>query len=119
MDAGVALEAFQLQRQVEQALDLGILGQLRQLLDTPLRQRIQPFPARLEMRQFAGLPEADPRAMLAAIRRRFLPGAVVVMNTENALPMPALDGRPTAYVCENFACRLPTSDPSQLDELLQ
>ena len=58
-------------------------------------------------------------AMLASIRRRFLPGAVVMMDTESAHPMPSLNGLPTAYVCENFACRLPTTELSQLDELLQ
>ena len=27
--------------------------------------------------------------------------------------------QPTAYVCENYACQLPTTDVSKLDELLQ
>ena len=33
--------------------------------------------------------------------------------------MKPLDGRPTAYVCENFACQLPTHDVSKFEELLQ
>jgi uncharacterized protein YyaL (SSP411 family) len=33
--------------------------------------------------------------------------------------MPVLDGRCAAYVCENYACRLPVSTPAQLGELLK
>ena len=29
-----------------------------------------------------------------------------------------LDGRATAYVCENFICNLPTNDPNVMMELL-
>jgi len=30
-----------------------------------------------------------------------------------------LDGRPTAYVCRDFACRLPVMDPDALTEQLR
>jgi uncharacterized protein YyaL (SSP411 family) len=64
---------------------------------------------------------AGPRdnGMLAAIRRRFLPNAVVAMASESPVPMPALDDRPTAYVCSNFTCNLPVTRVDQLDELLE
>ncbi len=57
--------------------------------------------------------------MLAAIRRRFLPGAVILHGEQSGRPMPALDGAPTAYVCENFACNLPVTSATALDELLE
>jgi uncharacterized protein len=66
-------------------------------------------------------PQNDPAMieMLAAIRRRFLPAAVVMRNELCARPMPALKGAATAYVCENFACNLPVSSATALDELLE
>ena len=57
-------------------------------------------------------------AMLSAIRSRFLPNAVVTMARDTAHPMPPIAGRPTAYVCENFACKLPATDVAQLEEQL-
>ncbi|MGA7361887.1 MAG: hypothetical protein WBZ07_02890, partial [Candidatus Dormiibacterota bacterium] len=32
---------------------------------------------------------------------------------------PLLEGAPTAYVCRDFACRLPVNDPAALDRELQ
>jgi hypothetical protein len=59
------------------------------------------------------------KEMLAAIHRRFLPGAVVLRAEQSTVPMPALDGAATAYVCENFACNLPVATAAALDELLE
>ena len=33
--------------------------------------------------------------------------------------MVPLEGKAAAYVCENFTCRLPTSDPERFAELLE
>ena len=57
--------------------------------------------------------------MLATIRRRFLPNAVVLRAEQSAQPMPALQGAATTYVCENFACKLPVTSALALDELLE
>ncbi len=69
------------------------------------------------------------RAMVREIRRRFLPRQVVLWNTPaearvlHALA-PAIraqvpvEGRATAYVCENYACRAPVTDPASLAALL-
>jgi uncharacterized protein YyaL (SSP411 family) len=57
--------------------------------------------------------------MLAAIRRRFLPNAVVAKASESPVAMPAVDSKPTVYICSNFACQLPVTNVNQLDDLLE
>ncbi len=49
---------------------------------------------------------------LAELRRRFLPSAVVLLADHAPVRYPAT-AVATAFVCENFACRLPTSDPAE------
>jgi uncharacterized protein YyaL (SSP411 family) len=62
-------------------------------------------------------PEADP--LIEQIWNRYLPNKVVAGSppgTESPLleDKVAIGGRPTAYVCEHFACKAPTSDPEVL-----
>ena len=60
--------------------------------------------------------------MLRAIHGRFLPNAVVMRASEaRHAPdiMPPVDGLATAYVCENYACKLPVTEAHALRELLQ
>jgi len=57
--------------------------------------------------------------MLAAIRRYFLPSTVILMAHDSAHPMPAVDGMATAYICENFACKLPVTEAALVEEQLQ
>ena len=62
------------------------------------------------------------RLLPAAVRVTLRPG-----SSPDDVPLlrdrPALDGRETAYVCEGYACRLPTTDVetvrAQLDELVR
>jgi uncharacterized protein len=59
-------------------------------------------------------------AQLAAIRRHFLPQAIV-MRAEHIedRDLPAIGGKPTAYVCENFACKLPVTTAEELETQLK
>ena len=71
----------------------------------------------------AGDPGAeDTRAMLRTLQRKFIPNAVIILRPSNA-PVAAIvqlapftesqlmvNGRATAYVCQDFACKLPTND---------
>lgn len=64
----------------------------------------------------------DMARMLAEVRRLFLPyKTVMIANSELPLTasMIAVDGKATAYVCENFACQLPVTEVEKLAELLQ
>jgi hypothetical protein len=71
---------------------------------------------------------ADTHALLREVRRRYLPNKILVLvdgpQTALAEDVPfvknitRLENRATAYVCEDFACDLPTNDPKVLAELL-
>jgi uncharacterized protein YyaL (SSP411 family) len=68
---------------------------------------------------------SEAAGMLAAVRRRFLPWSSVLMKTNGAdgpgplAGMKPIDGKPTAYVCEDFVCRAPVTDVSELEQLLK
>jgi uncharacterized protein YyaL (SSP411 family) len=64
----------------------------------------------------AGPPDPE---MLRLVRRKFLPQAVTMRGEHAPRPMPALEGRATVYVCENYACQLPVTKAADLAELLQ
>ncbi len=78
----------------------------------------------------AGDPKAnDTQAMLTALWSRFEPNKVVVMRpigdgskiakiAEYTEGQHSLDGKATAYVCQNYACQLPTTDPGKMLELI-
>ena len=73
---------------------------------------------------------SDTQALLRAVHDRFLPNKVLVLvdgadgQAEMARLVPQLadltrrNGRATIYVCENYACQLPTTDPLVAGRLL-
>ena len=64
----------------------------------------------------AGPPDAR---MLAWLHGKFIPDAVLMRAEQSPVSMPAVDGKPTVYVCENYACKLPVTETDSLAELLQ
>jgi uncharacterized protein YyaL (SSP411 family) len=73
----------------------------------------------------------DTKAMLQALRKKYLPNAVVLFKpSEEQNPlisnyagfiefMHAIDNKATAYVCTNFKCNFPTTDPAKMLEFFQ
>ncbi len=57
------------------------------------------------------------------IRARFLPRTVTLRAGAPFFPaaasMHTVDGKPTAYVCQDYVCQLPVNEVAKLDELLQ
>jgi uncharacterized protein YyaL (SSP411 family) len=79
----------------------------------------------------AGDPDAaDTKALLRIINRRFLPNRMLVLapggkaqaTVSEYLPfvkqMRPIANRATAYICENYVCKLPTSDPRRVETIL-
>ena len=76
-----------------------------------------------ELAVVGSMDDSATRALLAAARASYQPNMVVaVANPADTghieLPLlqdrPMLDGKPTAYLCENYACQIPTTEPDQL-----
>ena len=73
---------------------------------------------------------ADFAALARVVRRRFRPGLVTLAadgaegqrwlarRVPSIKGMVPVDGRAAAYVCQDFACQLPVTDPAQLAALL-
>jgi hypothetical protein len=72
----------------------------------------------------------DTRAMVKALRRQFVPNKVVLLRpTETGSPEidriaefvknhPSINGKATAYICQNYQCKLPTTDINKMLEML-
>jgi uncharacterized protein YyaL (SSP411 family) len=70
------------------------------------------------------------RALLQEVHRHFLPNKVLMLadggegqkflgeKNEAIGAMSMVDGKSAAYVCENFTCKAPVTDPKQLADLL-
>ena len=79
----------------------------------------------------AGKPDApETKVLLAEVHRHFLPNKILLLadaadgqkylgeKNEALRSMSVLNGKPAAYVCENFTCKAPVTDPDDLRKLL-
>jgi uncharacterized protein YyaL (SSP411 family) len=64
----------------------------------------------------------DPGPFLSILRKQYLPRTVIAAGTDGNIALlqnrPMLDGKPTAYICENFACKQPVTDPAAFEQQL-
>ena len=70
------------------------------------------------------------KALLKEVHRHFLPNKILILadgsdgqkffaeKNEAIGAMSLVDGKPTVYVCENFTCKAPVTDPKALGDLL-
>src|SRR5207237_10070717 len=70
------------------------------------------------------------KALLAEVHLHFLPNKFLILadgsdgqkffseKNEAIRAMSPVDGKPAAYVCENFICKAPVTDPKALRDLL-
>jgi hypothetical protein len=74
---------------------------------------------------------AETKALLKEVHRHFLPNTIVILadanegqkylgeRNEAVRAMSLVEGKPAAYVCENFTCKAPVTDLKQLSDLLK
>jgi len=70
------------------------------------------------------------KALVAEVHRHFLPNKILILadggegqkffseKNEAISAMTPIDGKPAAYVCENFTCKAPVTDPRELEKVL-
>ena len=70
------------------------------------------------------------KALVAEVHRHFLPNKILILadggegqkffseRNEAIGAMSPIDGKPAAYVCENFTCKAPVTDPRELEKVL-
>jgi hypothetical protein len=73
----------------------------------------------------------ETKLLLTEVHRHFLPRTILVLadgsegqkflgeKNEAIRSMSLVEGKPAAYVCENFTCKAPVTDPEQLAGLLK
>lgn len=73
----------------------------------------------------------ETKALIKEVHRHFLPKTILLLadgseaqkylgeKNEAIRAMSLVEGKPAAYVCENFTCKAPVTDPKALSELLK
>lgn len=59
----------------------------------------------------------DTKEMLAAVRKEFVPNKILLLNPKGK-NFSMINGKATAYVCQNYSCKSPTMDVDSLRQIL-
>jgi len=74
---------------------------------------------------------AETRSLISEVHRHFVPNKVLLLadggegqryleeKLEALHGMKPVDGKPAAYICENFTCKAPVTDPAKLAKVLR
>jgi uncharacterized protein YyaL (SSP411 family) len=130
--SGASAAAFGLLRLAavsgEQTYEEAALGPIRMLHEVAPRHPaafghlLQAIDFHLARVREVALVGDDTTALERTVRSRFRPHVVLAGGPADGVALLAgrepVDGRATAYVCENFACRLPVTDADALEALL-
>src|SRR4029079_2846544 len=61
----------------------------------------------------------NPDEFLPTLRKRYLPRAVLAGGSGSNIALlrdrPMVAGKPTVYICENFVCKQPVTDPATFE----
>jgi uncharacterized protein len=83
---------------------------------------LQALDFRLAQVKEVALVGAELRPLERVVRDSFRPHIVIAGGEPDGVPLlegrEPVEGRPTAYVCEQFACRAPVTEPAELESLL-
>jgi uncharacterized protein YyaL (SSP411 family) len=64
----------------------------------------------------------NPSVFLPILREQYLPRTVIAAGISDNIALlqnrPMIDQKPTAYVCENFTCKQPVTDPTVFEQRL-
>ncbi|HET9418454.1 MAG TPA: hypothetical protein VFO30_03860, partial [Chthoniobacterales bacterium] len=113
------------------ALDFS-LAKPRQIVIAGAPPRVRPVAEKVDPPQdgFAVANNARTQLLLKEVHQHFLPNKILALadgdegqnylgeNNEAIRAMSLIKGKPAAYVCENFTCKAPVTEPEQLRELL-
>jgi uncharacterized protein len=64
----------------------------------------------------------SPEPFISVLRKRYIPRMVIAAGSGERVALlrerPAVNGKPTAYICENFTCKQPVTDVTAFEEQL-
>ena len=64
----------------------------------------------------------EPGVFASEFRKHYLPRTIIAAGESGSMPLlrdrPRIDGKPTAYICENFACKQPVTDVGEFTSQL-
>ncbi|HEY7633733.1 MAG TPA: thioredoxin domain-containing protein [Thermoleophilaceae bacterium] len=101
---------------------LRLLHQIAEQHPTAFAHLLQALDFRLAQTKEVALAGSDTGDLERVVRAKFRPHIVLAGGEPDGVPLmegrKPVDGRAAAYVCEQFSCRAPVTEPAELEALL-